>query len=103
MTDMIEQRAHFIRQLMRRGILRKDKNYYRFLTSPQLSIYQKSGTILFYSGAHVPGMEVNSYNHGIWTENGTKLGFYLDSLGANELFGTIHIPIDRLIRRNKFF
>ena len=98
-----KQGPHLIRQLMRKGILRKDKNYYRFLTSPQLSMYQKDGNIVFYSGAQVPGMEVNSYNHGIWTENGTKLGFYLDSLGTNEVFGTIHIPIGRLIRRNKFF
>ncbi len=98
-----KQGPYFISQLMRKGILRKDQNYYRFLTSPQLSMYQKDGNILFYSGAKVPAMEVNSYNHGLWTENGTKLGFYIDSLGANELFGTIHIPIDRIIRRNKFF
>lgn len=94
---------YFINRLFQKGILRKEQNKYRFINSPQLSIMKKEGYYYFYSGAFPSQTEQNSSNSGVWTERGTKLGFSIDSLSKNELFGTIHIPVDRIIRRGKFF
>lgn len=103
MFSVNENGPHFLNRLFAKGILRKEQNKYRFLASPQLSIMQKKGYYFFYSGALLTKTEKNSGNHGIWTERGTKVRFSLDSLSSNEVFGTIHIPVDRIIRRSKFF
>ena len=94
---------YFINRLFQKGILRKDQNKYRLITSPQLSMTKKDGYYYFYSGAFPSNTENNHANQGVWTERGTKVGFSLDSLSSHEVFGTIHIPVDRIIRRGKFF
>jgi hypothetical protein len=103
MFSVNENGPYFINRLFQKGILRKENNYYRFVTSPQLKMMLKNGYYYFYSGAFPSKTEENPSNHGIWTERGTKVGFSLDSLSSNEVFGSIHIPVDRIIRRNKFF
>ncbi len=97
-----EKGPYFIRQLLRKGILTHEGESFRVLNSPLLNLKHHGSNILFYSGANVPKLDFNSFNHGIWTESGTKLGFSLDSLSVNEVFGSIHIPVTRLIRRSKF-
>lgn len=94
---------YFINRLFQKGILRKDQNKYRFISSPQLSMMLKDGYYYFYSGAFPEKTKESPENHGIWSERGTKVGFSIDSLSSNEIFGTIHIPVDRIIRRGKFF
>jgi hypothetical protein len=103
MFSVNENGPHFINRLFQKGILRRDKNKYRFITSPQLSMTKKDGYYYFYSGAYPSKTENNNTNHGVWTERGTRVGFSVDSLSSNEVFGTIHIPVDRIIRRGKFF
>lgn len=103
MFSVNENGPYFINRLFQKGILRKDQNKYRFITSPQLSMTKKDGYYYFYSGAFPSKTEKNHSNNGVWTERGTKVGFSLDSLSSNEVFGTIHIPVDRIIRRGKFF
>jgi hypothetical protein len=103
MFSVNENGPYFINRLFQKGILRKDQNKYRFITSPQLSMTKKDGYYYFYSGALPSNTENNHLNQGVWTERGTKVGFSLDSLSSNEVFGTIHIPVDRIIRRGKFF
>ena len=103
MFSVNENGPYFINRLFQKGILRKDKNKFRFITSPQLSMAKKDGYYYFYSGAYPSKTENNYANHGVWTERGTKVGFSIDSLSSNEVFGTIHIPVDRIIRRGKFF
>lgn len=92
-----------ISRLFAKGILRKEQDYYRVLTSPQLHMQKKGNYLMLYSGERPPKMSNNPSNHGIWTERGTKVSFNLDSLSTHEVFGTIHIPVDHIIRRNKFF
>jgi hypothetical protein len=98
-----EKGDYLMKRLFQKGILRKEQNYYRFLTSPPLSIEKKENYYLFYSGNYPSKISRENSNHGIWLEKGTKVQFSLDSLSSKEIFGSIHIPVDRLIRRNKFF
>jgi len=98
-----ENGPHFINRLFAKGILRKEQNKFRFISSPLLTMLKKEGYYYFYSGGKSPITEESNANHGIWTERGTRVGFSLDSLSLNEAFGTIHIPVDRIIRRGKFF
>lgn len=95
--------ASFIYDLMNKGILRKEENHFRLLTSPPLKIKKNLNNYIFYSGATLPKLEEKSNNHGLWTESGTKLGFTVDSLNLYEVFGSIHIPVNRILRKNKFF
>lgn len=100
----VNEKGNFLlKRLFQKGILRKEENYYRFLTSPPLSIEKKAGYYLFYSGNYPSKISEENTNHGIWLEQGTKIKFNLDSLSSNEVFGSIHIPVERLVRRNKFF
>jgi hypothetical protein len=92
-----------LRRLFQKGILRKEENYYRFLTSPPLKIEKRNGYYLFYSGNYPSKISEESNNHGIWLERGTKISFSLDSLSSHEAFGSIHIPVERIIRKSKFF
>ena len=98
-----ENGNYFLSRLFAKGILRKEEDYFRMLTSPLLSLRKKDGYIYLYSGAKIPKIQENYSNSGICNEKGTKVGFSLDSLSTYEVFGSIHIPVDRIIRRNKFF
>jgi hypothetical protein len=98
-----ENYSQLMNRLFAKGLLRKDQAYFRFFTSPQLKLEKKDNYFLFYSGLKHEKISKNTSNRGLWNEKGTKLGFNLDSLSRYEIFGTIHIPVDRLIRRSKFF
>ncbi len=76
---------------------------YRFLTSPQLRFAQSGDYLLFYSGEKVPKLIPDKTNNGVWNEKGTRFQFQIDSVNTYEAMGTLNFPVDRLIRRNKFF
>ncbi|MBI1836031.1 MAG: hypothetical protein HYR91_02075 [Flavobacteriia bacterium] len=94
---------NLINLLFAKGILTKHDKHFQFLASPPLSFIETKSSLLFYSGESYPKLINGSKNHGVWTQRGTKIGFAIDSISSHEIFGTIHIPVDRLIRRNKFF
>jgi hypothetical protein len=93
----------FIERLLTKGILRKEAEKYYFLLSPPLNMTQLDNNLIFYSGEFVPRVVPNSSNYGIWNERGTKVHFDLDSLSKHEVFGSIYIPVERILRRNRFF
>ena len=95
--------TNLINKLFAKGILTKHQNHFQFLASPPLSFVKKTNSLLFFSGESYPKQVMSNKNHGIWSQKGTKIGFAIDSLSSHEIFGTIHIPIDHIIRRNKFF
>ncbi len=92
-----------INRLLAKGILTKDDEYYRFLFSPQLKMKTMSNYYIFHSGSYTPKTEESEKNNGTWTKNGTKIEFSLDSLSKNEVFGSIYIPVNRIISRSRFF
>jgi len=100
----VNQRGnYFIKRLFQKGILRKEEDHYRFYTSPPLSISKKDGYYIFYSGNYPSKIAEENNTHGIWVNRGTKISFSIDSITSNEAYGSIHIPVERLIRRSKFF
>lgn len=92
-----------INRLLSKGILTQEEEYFRFLFSPQLKMSRKNNYFIFHSGQYTPKTESNEKNNGIWSQQGTKIEFNLDSLSRNEAFGSIYIPVDRIISRNRFF
>jgi hypothetical protein len=92
-----------LERLLAKGILTQEDDFYRFLFSPQLKLSTKGNYFIFHSGQFVPKTESSNKNSGIWTKRGTRLEFTLDSLSRREVFGTIYIPVDRIISRNRFF
>jgi hypothetical protein len=93
----------FMNKLFAKGILRQEEDFYRFLFSPPLHMKKLKNYYIFHSGQYTPKTEISAKNNGIWTTKGTKIDFSLDSLSKYEAFGTIYIPVDRLISRSRFF
>jgi hypothetical protein len=81
-----------------KGILRKEGDKMRFLFSPAIKMKLTPDVAYFYSSDNVPMTELSSYNGGVWTHNYTKFGFQLDSMKTNEIFGSVNIPVERIIR-----
>lgn len=92
-----------INRLLSKGVLTKENGSYRFLFSPPLKMKTKGNYFIFHSGEYTPKTQEYYNNNGIWTHNGTKVEFSLDSLSKHEVFGSIYIPIERIISRNRFF
>lgn len=92
-----------INRLLEKGILTKEEDNFRFLFSPQLKMKTKENYFIFHSGQYTPKTENHRRNSGVWTQNGTKVEFSLDSLSKYEAFGSIYIPVNRIIGKNRFF
>jgi hypothetical protein len=92
-----------INRLLEKGILTKEEDNFRFLFSPQLKMKTKENYFIFHSGQYTPKTEIHGRNSGVWTQNGTKVEFSLDSLSKYEAFGSIYIPVNRIIGKNRFF
>jgi len=92
-----------ISRLFAKGIMTKEGDKFRFLVSPILNYSIEGDYHLFYSGENRPKLAVDKSNNGLWNEKGTKFNFQLDSLNNTEAFGTLTFPVERIIRRNKFF
>jgi hypothetical protein len=92
-----------INRLLAKGILTQEDQYFRFLFSPQLKLSTKNNYFIFHTGQYAPQTESSKINNGVWTQRGTRLVFSLDSLSRFEAFGSIYIPVNRIINRNRFF
>ena len=99
----VNQNGRFlINRLLAKGILTREEDKFRFLFSPPLTMKTKGNYFIFHSGSYTPRTEEHGRNNGIWTQRGTKVEFSLDSLSRYEAFGSIYIPVNRIIRRSKF-
>ena len=101
MISMNEYGQLFLNKLMRKGILRKEGEDFRFLFSPILKLKKMGDIYQFYSGSSAPKLVPSTNNHVTWTNKGTKYFFSIDSLTRNEVFGSLQIPVRRIFRRNK--
>ncbi|MFN5845178.1 MAG: hypothetical protein ACK46O_05645 [Flavobacteriia bacterium] len=92
-----------IRRLLSKGIITQNEDKYRVLFSPELCLTKKENYFIFHTGQYAPKTINDGNNSATWTQQGTKLEFSLDSISKYEVFGSIYIPVDRIIRRNRFF
>jgi hypothetical protein len=97
-----EKGPSFFNRLLQKGLLRKENQSYRFLFSPLLTFTQQDNYYIFHSGSKSPEMISHSRNYGHITHDGTQFDFKLDRLTQHELFGTVYIPVKRLISKNRF-
>lgn len=94
----------FINTLFAKGIITKQDAKYRFLFSPPLKMDIRPGYIAAYSSDQAPVIaKSKSSCSGLWNYQGTKVAFRIDSLTTNEVFGSIEFPVNRLLRKSKFF
>ena len=101
MISMNEYGQNFLNKLMKKGILRKEGEDFRFLYSPLLKLKKFGDIYQFYSGPSAPQLLPSTNNHVTWTYQGTKYFFSIDSVTKHEVFGSLQIPVRRLFRRNK--
>lgn len=101
--SMNERGNSFMDKIIRKGILTKEENKYRFLGSTALNYSKSDNFYIFSSADNRPKLVPNIQNNGIWSHRGTKFQFHLDSIKRNEAFGKVFFPVSRLIERNKFF
>lgn len=91
----------FINKLLKKGILTQEQENFRFLFSPLLHSTNNRKSYQFYSGQQAPKTEQSTRNQVIWTKEGTRYIFNIDSLNTYEIFGSLQIPVRRIFRRNK--
>ncbi len=93
----------FWAKMKKKGLLTEENGKYRFLISPPLTMVKSKGYYLFYSGEKAPKLLPNKDNSGYLSYKNTPFTFHLDTVIGNEAFGKIEFPVDRVLRRNKFF
>jgi hypothetical protein len=105
MLSVNKNGRQLINRLVAKGIITQNENKdkYRVLFSPELKMTSKENYFIFHTGQYAPKTINDGNNSAIWTQQGTKLEFSLDSISKYEVFGSIYIPVDRIIRRNRFF
>jgi len=91
----------FISKLLKKGILTQEQENFRFLFSPLLHSSTNKKSYQFYSGQQPPKTISSNKNQIIWTVDGTRYLFSVDSLNTYEAFGSLQIPVRRIFRRNK--
>lgn len=97
MVSTLKPAGKFINKLLRKGILTKEEEQYRFLYSPlfNMSIYKDA--FVFYSSEKPPRMTPVTSNRVLWDYKGSQLYFNIDSSLNNTLYGGVHIPAKALL------
>jgi hypothetical protein len=103
MISVNDQSKNLVSGLFSKGIINKQGNKYRFLFSPPLTLNIKPATISAYSSGRSPKVNTGSNCSGLWNYKGTPVAFQVDSLKQRGVYGSIQFPVNRLIRRSKFF
>jgi hypothetical protein len=92
-----------ISSLFAKGIITKQNSKYRFLFSPPLKITVKPDYVMAYSSDGAPDITKGAACNGLWNYKGTKVAFQIDSMNSREVFGSLEFPVNRLLRKSKFF
>ncbi len=101
MFNTNENGASFIKLLLKKGILRPEGKYYRFLYSPLLKMEKNENYYLFYSGEKAPKIDQCDENKLYWEFWKTKCLFKIESMSRNDLFISAKIPANRAIEKLK--
>ncbi len=91
-----------IDKLLLKGILTQEDEQYRFLFSPQLKLRLLDDRVIFYSTVHPPRSYISSKNRIEWTYKGTDFEFQVDSLSDKQVFGSIQVPMKRILESIEF-
>lgn len=94
---------YFISRLMTKGILTYENPKYRFLFSPPLKMSKIKDHYIFQSGENVPKIIKSNENNGIWVHKGTRYVFHLDSIAGKEAFGSLRVPVQKIISGRPIF
>ena len=101
--SMNDKANYLINKLLSNGILTKEKEKYRFLISPPLSMKKVNDYYIFYFGDRQPHLIPNQENSGYLSYKRTPFTFKVDTIKKNEIYGKIDFPVQRLLRPSKFF
>ncbi|MES2798596.1 MAG: hypothetical protein V4638_01150 [Bacteroidota bacterium] len=94
---------YFISRLMGKGILTYENPKYRFLYSPPLAMNKMNDYYVFQSGEKIPKIVKSNANNGVWNHKGTRYEFNLDSIAGKEAFGSLKIPVQKIISGSPLF
>lgn len=92
-----------VSSLFTKGIITKQGQRYRFLFSPPLTLNIVPGSLSAYSAKKPPTLSPISQCSGLWNYKGTPVTFQVDSLTKREVYGSMQFPVNRLLRKGKFF
>jgi hypothetical protein len=92
----------FLKRLLRKGILTKEGELYRFLFSPQLKLNLQENKVVFYSTTYPPESLKSKRNEIKWSFKGTQFEFQIDSLSEERVFGSLDIPIEKILSSISF-
>ena len=95
--------ATLLLNLKQKGILCQEKDKYRFLFYPLLSMKLNENILYFYSSDEVPKTYLSSRTNASWFYGGRKIKFELDSLNRKEAFGTFILPVNSFFKGKSFF
>jgi hypothetical protein len=89
-------------KLLAKGILTQEEEQFRFLFSPQLKLRLRDDQVVFYSTVNPPINYVSSKNRIDWTYKGTDFEFQVDSLSNKKVFGSIEVPMKKILESIAF-
>ena len=79
MFSTLHSGGGFINKLIRKGIITKEEDRFRFLYSPLFNMSIYSDAVIFYSSDRPPRMTDEIKNRLVWNYNGSQLYFDVDS------------------------
>ncbi len=102
MFTVNEPANQLLDKLLAKGILTKEEEQYRFLFSPQLKLSLRDDQVFFYSTINPPRNYVSSKNKIEWNYKGTDFEFQVDSLSNKRVFGSIEVPMKKILESIAF-
>jgi hypothetical protein len=102
MFTTTEGADQFLKRLLRKGILTKEDDLYRFLFSPQLKLSLQENKVVFYSTTYPPNSINTQRNEIKWSYKGTQFEFQIDSLYEERVFGSLDIPMQKILKSISF-
>jgi len=102
MFTVHEPANQLIDKLLSKGILTQEDEQFRFLFSPQLKLRLLDDEVVFYSTANPPKHYTSLRNRIEWTYKGTDFEFQVDSLSNKTVFGSIEVPMKKILESIAF-
>jgi len=102
MFSVHQSANQLIDKLLTKGILTQEDNQFRFLFSPQLKLRLDDDQVVFYSTLNPPKNYISYRNKVQWTLKGTNFQFQVDSLADEKVFGSIEVPMKKILESIEF-